>query len=225
MDQLDAIDIQLAHTEEVTQREIEAWRLIVHPVYELQGAHGAGGIKPTGIDDGKTQRGGCQVDPFEVTESVVKTDGGRFFYGDGIELLHGQRGGFLFLIDALTADNGFADDESALFQAHIEPCTGGRHHNLEGCIAGVGKFKDCREGGHGDREGAVVAGDPTPGGAQDRDSGTDEFFTGFRISDLAPDDSVLSRQHTDRPEDGHTKKGGSRNQGDDHMQDIEQVKQ
>ena len=63
-DQVDAVDIELRGAQEVAQGEVQAGRLVVHPVNNLQGTHRAGTVEATGIDDLEPQTGRRKVHIF-----------------------------------------------------------------------------------------------------------------------------------------------------------------
>jgi hypothetical protein len=49
--QLYALNIGFRGADEVPQGEVEPGGLIIHPIHDLEGSHGPGGVEAAGIDD------------------------------------------------------------------------------------------------------------------------------------------------------------------------------
>ena len=90
LDKFYAVDVQFAGSQKVTQGKIETRCLVVYAVNQLQRAHGAGGVEPPCVDDGKPERGSGKVHAFQVAKAVIEVYGGGFFDGDGVEFFDGQ---------------------------------------------------------------------------------------------------------------------------------------
>ena len=184
LDQIHFQHVEVAGTEKVAQRKVESGRLVVHAVDNLQRADGAGRVESPRIDDGEAERGGGQVDAFQVAEAVVKTDGGSFLDGNGVEVFDGERCGFLFVVDSLAFYDRFGDDNRTGGQFYHDPLVALGDLNFLRGVAGIGESERDRQGFHFQGEFAVVVSDRAAVSADQRHRRAYQIFPRIAVQHL-----------------------------------------
>ncbi len=97
--QIHAVHVEFRGPQKVTEGKVEAGRLVIHPVDDLQRAHRVGTVEAPGIYDLKAETGRSKVHVLEAAQAVVKVGGGRFLDRNRVEGFHGERRLLLLFTD------------------------------------------------------------------------------------------------------------------------------